>query len=76
MKKLIELKVNGNVYEVLIEPWWNLARVLREQVGLTGTKISCETGDCGACTVAYRRESGQELPLPGDESQRQGDRHH
>ncbi len=51
MKKLIELKVNGDVYEVLIEPWWNLARVLREQVGLTGTKISCETGDCGACTV-------------------------
>ena len=51
MKKLIELQINGDTYEVLIEPWWNLARVLREQVGLTGTKISCETGDCGACTV-------------------------
>lgn len=51
MKKLIEVQINGDIYEVLIEPWWNLARVLREQVGLTGTKISCETGDCGACTV-------------------------
>jgi hypothetical protein len=30
MKKLVELKVNGSVYEVLIEPWWSLARVLRE----------------------------------------------
>jgi aerobic-type carbon monoxide dehydrogenase small subunit (CoxS/CutS family) len=51
MKKLIELKVNGDTHEVMIEPWWTLARVLREQLGLTGTKISCETGNCGACTV-------------------------
>jgi carbon-monoxide dehydrogenase small subunit len=51
MKKLIQLKVNGSVQEVLIEPWWSLAHVLREQIGLTGTKISCATGDCGACTV-------------------------
>jgi len=51
MKRLIELKVNGVVERVYTEPWWTLARVLREQVGLTGTKISCETGNCGACTV-------------------------
>jgi carbon-monoxide dehydrogenase small subunit len=51
MKKNIELKVNGDTHEVFIEPGWSLARVLREQLGLTGTKISCETGDCGACTV-------------------------
>jgi carbon-monoxide dehydrogenase small subunit len=51
MKRMIELKVNGDTHEVFTEPWWNLARVLREQLGLTGTKISCETGDCGACTV-------------------------
>jgi len=51
MKRLIELKVNGIVEQVYTEPWWSLARVLREQLGLTGTKISCETGNCGACTV-------------------------
>ena len=51
MKRIIELKVNGVTHEIFIEPWWSLARVLREQLGLTGTKISCETGDCGACTV-------------------------
>jgi carbon-monoxide dehydrogenase small subunit len=51
MKRLIELKVNGVVEQVYTEPWWSLARVLREQLGLTGTKISCETGNCGACTV-------------------------
>jgi len=51
LKQLIELKVNGAIEEVYIEPWWTLARVLREQLGLTGTKISCEEGDCGACTV-------------------------
>ncbi|MEW6667309.1 MAG: (2Fe-2S)-binding protein [Thermodesulfobacteriota bacterium] len=51
MKREIELKVNGVVERLYTEPWWSLARVLREQLGLTGTKISCETGDCGACTV-------------------------
>jgi carbon-monoxide dehydrogenase small subunit len=51
MKKVIEIKVNGTTHEVLTEPWWSLARVLREQLGLIGTKISCETGDCGVCAV-------------------------
>jgi carbon-monoxide dehydrogenase small subunit len=51
MRELIELRVNGEVLEVHVEPWWTLARVLREGLGLTGTKASCETGDCGACTV-------------------------
>ena len=51
MKKVLELNVNGSTREVFVEPSWTLARVLREQLGLTGTKVSCETGDCGACTV-------------------------
>jgi len=51
MMQLIKLRVNGVEEEVMIEPWWNLARVLRDELNLTGTKIGCETGDCGSCTV-------------------------
>jgi xanthine dehydrogenase YagT iron-sulfur-binding subunit len=47
----IELHVNGTVRKVLVEPRWSLAYVLREALGLTGTKIGCERGECGACTV-------------------------
>lgn len=51
MKQLIKLKVNGVVEEVFVEPWWSLAYVLREVLNLTGTKVGCETGNCGTCTV-------------------------
>jgi carbon-monoxide dehydrogenase small subunit len=47
----IELKVNGQTYEVETQPWRTLAEVLRDQLHLTGTKISCAEGHCGACTV-------------------------
>jgi len=47
----IALHVNGRRHEVLVEPRWSLAYVLRERLGLTGTKIGCERGECGACTV-------------------------
>jgi len=45
------LLVNGATRKVLVEPRWSLAYVLREVLGLTGTKIGCERGECGACTV-------------------------
>ncbi len=51
MKQTLELKVNGQVYEVYVEPWKTLAEVLRDELGLTGLKISCNTGNCGSCTV-------------------------
>lgn len=51
MKKTIDLKVNGQTYEVETQPWRTLAEVLRDQLNLTGTKISCAEGHCGACTV-------------------------
>lgn len=51
MKRAITLNVNGDEYEVLTEPHWTLLHVLREQIGLTGTKRGCDSGDCGACTV-------------------------
>ena len=50
-KKLLSLKVNGRVYTLLAEPRWSLLFVLREKLGLTGTKVGCERGECGACTV-------------------------
>ena len=51
MRRTIELRVNGDRYQVATEPWRSLAEVLRENVGLTGTKVGCNHGDCGACTV-------------------------
>lgn len=51
MKKLIQLKINGEVTDVVVEPNTTLLHVLREDLGLTGTKEGCGTGDCGACTV-------------------------
>lgn len=57
MKLPISLKVNGMQQDVLIEPWWTLARVLREELNLTGVKVGCETGDCGVCTVLVNGEA-------------------
>jgi carbon-monoxide dehydrogenase small subunit len=51
MSQIITLQVNGDRYEVAIEPWRTLNEVLREDLGLTGTKHGCGDGDCGACTV-------------------------
>src|SRR3989338_7986059 len=51
MKKVIQLKVNGDLYEVAVEPSKRLVSVIRDDIGLTGTKEGCGRGDCGACTV-------------------------
>ena len=50
-KHAIELKINGDIHEVLVEPRTTLLHVLREDLALTGTKEGCNAGDCGACTV-------------------------
>ena len=47
----IELKVNGTKYKLKIKPWRMLVEVLREDLGLIGTKKSCNEGECGACTL-------------------------
>jgi len=51
MKRLITLSVNGREYEMAVEPNRTLTQVLREDLGLLGTKEGCGVGDCGACTV-------------------------
>ena len=51
MKTLITLHVNGEEFEVPVAPTDFLVDVIRERIGLTGTKKGCGIGDCGACTV-------------------------
>jgi carbon-monoxide dehydrogenase small subunit len=55
VKKELTLRVNGEIYEVFIEPKKTLLEVLREDLGLTGTKEACDLGTCGACTVLLDR---------------------
>ena len=50
-KKLLHLTVNGEHHELYISPKKLLVEILREDLGLTGTKRGCSTGSCGACTV-------------------------
>ena len=49
--KHIKLQINGQWKELRVAADKTLARVIREDLGLTGTKINCEQGECGACTV-------------------------
>jgi len=60
-QEIIQLKVNGRSYKFKIgqdiDPADTLSYVLREKLGLTGVKVSCEQGACGACTVLLNGES-------------------
>jgi xanthine dehydrogenase YagT iron-sulfur-binding subunit len=47
----VTLSINGRDHRLLVEPRWSLLYVLRERLGLTATKLGCERGECGACTV-------------------------
>jgi carbon-monoxide dehydrogenase small subunit len=51
MKKILSLTVNGDTYEVAVSPWKTLLDVLRDDLGLMGTKRGCGIGTCGVCTV-------------------------
>ncbi len=50
-KLRLALTVNGEPRDLLVAPWKTLLEVLREDLGLTGTKHGCELGECGACAV-------------------------
>jgi len=47
----VSLNVNGTSYRLEVRPYWSLTYVIREKLGLTGTKVGCNHGSCGACTV-------------------------
>lgn len=51
MKQVVSITINGEVYELAVEPFWTLLDMLRNEIGLTGAKRGCNVGDCGACTV-------------------------
>lgn len=56
MPETVELEINGGAYSVDAPIGRSLAEVLRDEVGLTGTKIACGEGHCGACTVLLAGE--------------------
>jgi carbon-monoxide dehydrogenase small subunit len=51
MSKEVTFTLNGNKFQMKIEDHWTLLHLLREELGLTGTKEGCGSGECGACTV-------------------------
>jgi len=58
---MINLRINSELIELQIghqlQPWHTLVRTLRETLGLTGTKVGCNNGECGACTVIMNGKS-------------------
>lgn len=57
MKQGVELNINGDAHEVLLAPNQTLLEVLRDSLGLIGTKRGCDLGACGACTVLINGEA-------------------
>ncbi len=55
--KQVGLTVNGTLYELGVQPWETLLEVIRDRLGLTGTKEGCGLGECGACTVIMEGET-------------------
>jgi len=53
VKQIMRLTVNGEDYELLIAPNRTLLDVLRDDLGLTGSKRGCDSGECGTCTVLF-----------------------
>ncbi len=64
MDEKIRFKLNGKATEITTDPNQTLLWVLRNQLGLTGTKYGCGTGFCGACTVLINREATRSCMLP------------
>lgn len=64
MEQTIHFVLNGKKTELLVDPKDTLLWVLRNKLGLTGTKFGCGTGFCGACTVLINDEAVRSCTLP------------
>ena len=61
---MLSLKINGNLHQVDVEVEMPLLWVLRDELGMTGTKFGCGIGQCGACTVHVNGEAVRSCSLP------------
>ena len=50
-RTILDIEINGERHQILIEPHWTLLTVLRNHIGMTGTKENCLEAECGVCTV-------------------------
>ena len=66
---MISLNVNGKVHSVDVEPQTPLLWVLRDTIGLTGTKYGCGAGLCGACTIHVNGRAVRSCTLPVNQVQ-------
>ena len=60
---MFSLKINGNLHQVDVEDEMPLLWVLRDELGMTGTKFGCGIGQCGACTVHVNGEAVRSCSL-------------
>ena len=73
---MIRLSINGRTHDVDVDPTTPLLWVIREQVGLTGTKYGCGIAQCGACTVHMDGAAVRSCAMPGQRGGGQADHHH
>ena len=63
----VSLEINGDIYEVDVEPDTPLLWVIREHLGLTGTKYGCGIGRCGTCTVLVDGKARRSCQMPAEQ---------
>jgi carbon-monoxide dehydrogenase small subunit len=63
MKKEITLKINGEEFTKEVEPRTLLVHFIREDIGMTGTHIGCDTSSCGACTILIDGKSAKSCTI-------------
>ncbi|MGM0474784.1 MAG: (2Fe-2S)-binding protein [Bacteroidota bacterium] len=67
MEEILRFTLNGKETELTVDPTLTLLWVIRNQLGLTGTKYGCGIGFCGACTIIIDNEAVRSCMLPADE---------